>query len=283
MSSIEQAERTASRSPSAVSRALRALQDDRDRGASSWDSQPWDGAIEGGFNLHVANDRATRERAYRLAQRVYRGCGYACDGESLSVSPFDADGRTLTLLISDRDGLDAATISLVFDSRSGLPCDQIYKDELNVMRRQGRGLVEVTRLAIDAKHKLCKGLLLRMFYLIYNFARCEKRFDDFVIEVNPRHVGYYRRLLCFEQVGPERPCPRVQGAPAVLLRFDLSMPERDPGSQENGEAADARSLVSLFGSRPEERVVGEFLMRSHRPMSAADARYFGLEPCLSRC
>ena len=42
-------------------------------------------------------------------------------------------------------------------------------------------------------------------------------FDYVVIEVNPRHVRYYERMLGFEVIGPERMNPRVE-APAVLLR-----------------------------------------------------------------
>lgn len=42
-----------------------------------------------------------------------------------------------------------------------------------------------------------------------------------MIEVNPRHVEFYRRMLGFEMFGAERLCNRVN-APAVLLRLDLS-------------------------------------------------------------
>jgi hypothetical protein len=41
-------------------------------------------------------------------------------------------------------------------------------------------------------------------------------FTHTVIEVNPRHVSYYKRALKFEQIGPERMNRRVM-APAVLL------------------------------------------------------------------
>jgi len=41
-----------------------------------------------------------------------------------------------------------------------------------------------------------------------------------LIEVNPRHVRFYERMLGFEQVAEERLDPAVQ-APAVLLRLDL--------------------------------------------------------------
>jgi hypothetical protein len=39
--------------------------------------------------------------------------------------------------------------------------------------------------------------------------------------VNPRHVAFYRRALCFEVEGEERVCPRV-GAPSLLLRMRVA-------------------------------------------------------------
>jgi hypothetical protein len=41
-----------------------------------------------------------------------------------------------------------------------------------------------------------------------------------LIEVNPRHEGFYRRMLGFELFGAMRGDPRI-GAPAVLLRLNL--------------------------------------------------------------
>ena len=43
---------------------------------------------------------------------------------------------------------------------------------------------------------------------------------DVLIEVNPRHVRFYERMLGFERLADERLDPQVD-APAVLLRLDL--------------------------------------------------------------
>ena len=263
------------RRPSAVSQILRAISDDLVHGAAEWDVEgDGDGPA---YRMLVASDQKSRRRAYALAHRVYQGRGYVHDEKGLIVSPPDANPQTLTLLAQDDNGLDAATITLVFDSKDGLPCDEIYGDELNGLRAQGRRLVEVTRLAIGEAHQRSKPLLVRLFNFIYVFARRIKGFDDFVIEVNPRHVNYYRRLLIFEQAGPQRPCPRVQGAPAVLLRLDLAIPDREVRRVGGkGVSANERTLYPHFYSWLEEGAVAEFLARSHKPMSEEDARYFGL-------
>ncbi len=263
-------ERPLARRTTAVSQILRALNDDLELG-ETWRDKTF---ATGDYRIRVACDRMLRRRAYALAHRVYEGRGYACNNSGLIVSPFDASPETLTLLVQDENGRDAATISLVFDAHDGLPCDEIYGEELSALRAQGRRLVEVTRLAIDPEFQRSKALLVCLFNFIYIFARRVKGRDDFVIEVNPRHVNYYCRLLNFVLAGPERACPRVQGAPAVLLRLDLSMVEREVqrvGGQ--GEAAAERTLYPHFFAKDEVKVA-EFLARRQAQMSGADVEYF---------
>src|SRR4030095_10945145 len=150
------------------------------------------------FRMFVAFDAARRERAFRLAFRVYRDCGYVVDTPSGRLSSkFDAHASTLVLLAQDGAGNDAATVSRVFDSPSGLPCDEVRAAGLAPLRAQARRLVEVSRLAIHQDYVGSKPLLVQLFNAISLYARHESA-TDFVIEVHPRHVNYYRRLLMFE-------------------------------------------------------------------------------------
>jgi hypothetical protein len=259
----------------AVSQVLRAIKDAIVNPAERWDD--FGEADSGEFKIAAAADRSTRERAYRLAQRAYHSAGYVSTSEGLCASVYDTDPQTFTILAEDRHGREAGTLSLAFDSVKRLPCDEIYGEELNCMRAEGRWLTEVTRLAIDKEYAHSKALLVRMFNCVSVFARQVRRYTDMVIEVNPRHVDYYRRLLAFKTAGPERPCLRVNGAPAVLLRLNLSEQESII-RRIAGQRADARerSLYAYFLPLSEEAPVADFLARQHRPMTAADAVYFGL-------
>ena len=77
---------------------------------------------------------------------------------------------------------------------------------------------------------------------------------DLLIEVNPRHVRFYQRMLGFRQLGPERACPRVGGAPAVLLWLRLKHAHEQielyGGHQD--KYAEARSLYPFFFAPQEE-------------------------------
>src|SRR5262249_9088356 len=86
------------RRATAVSQILRAIYDDCAQGPRAWNDTP--NAAE--YRMLVASDRNTRERAYRLAHRVYLRRGYVQqDARGLCVSNFDLDPETFTLLSED--------------------------------------------------------------------------------------------------------------------------------------------------------------------------------------
>jgi hypothetical protein len=267
---------TTNRRSSAVSQILRKISVGLKCEPVDWDVCD-DENVDGHYHIRIATQRDLRQRAYALAHQVYHQCGFTRSEQGLIVSEYDAQPDTLTLLAQDDEGNDAGTLSLLFDSHLGLPADAIYSDELNLLRSRGRKLVEVTRLAIRDEHKHSKMLLTRLINFIFIFARRIKGFDDFVIEVTPRHGTYYRRLLQFEQIGAEKACPRVQNTVGVLLRLDLSVYEEKV--RKFGGPRDAtgdRTLYRHFYSWLEEGAVAEFLSRNHKPMSEEDKLHFGL-------
>lgn len=265
------------RRPSAISTILRHLEREPDQVPLRWQIQGRKGSR---YRVHVAADRRTRERAYRLARQVYQASDYLEESsKALAVSSYDALPDTFTLLVEDETGRDAATVTLVFDAGRGLPCDEIYGEELDALRQSGKRLVEVTRLAISANFRNDIDLLLTLFNFIYIFARRVRNYSDFVIEVNPKHVKYYQRLLHFEIEGPERSCPRVRGAPAVLLRQDIAQAETEIERARCTDSTSRLNRKNLYAhavSHQEERNVARFLEARHAPMSSAEKRHFDL-------
>jgi hypothetical protein len=215
-----------------------------------------------GFRVMVASKRGLRERAYALAHRIYRTCGYVEDQEGLLICPYDARPDTFTLLIADDSGNDIATASLVFDSAcDGLPCDEIYHDDLVDLRKRHRRLVEVTRLCINEKIR-SRDVLVRLFNLLFIQAVNIRDCTDCVIEVTPQHANYYRRLLSFEQLGPQRLCPRV-GVEGVMLHLRREVYERELGrsrSSDGAVLASDRSLFRYFLPLDQERDAVRFLL-----------------------
>jgi hypothetical protein len=135
------------------------------------------------------------------------------------VDPNATHSPNKITLFAETGGETVGTMSLCLDTPEiGLPADENFRDLLDELRGQGRRLCEPSRLAID------KGVSKRVFaaliHISYIYARNIHGYTDYIIEVNPRHVMFYKRMLGFRDFGGERQCTRV-GAPAVLLRLEL--------------------------------------------------------------
>jgi len=164
------------------------------------------------FHIRMANSQGRREAASLLLKRMYGWRGY-------DIDPAVHHAMNKITLFAETGGQTVGTMSLCLDNaESGLPADENFQLELDVLREQGRRLCEPSRLAID------KGMSKRVFaaliHISYIYAHNIHGFTDYVIEVNPRHVMFYKRMLGFKDFGGERPCTRVN-APAVLLRLEL--------------------------------------------------------------
>lgn len=176
-------------------------------------SAPEQAADQQVFHIRMANSAGRREAASLLLRKMYGWRGYAIETTGTS-------GPARITLFAETGGQTVGTMSLCMDQPSaGLPADENFRAELDGLREQGRLLCEPSRLAID------KGVSKRVFaaliHISYIYAHNIHGYTDYVIEVNPRHVMFYKRMLGFSDFGVERNCSRV-GAPAVLLRLDLA-------------------------------------------------------------
>lgn len=162
------------------------------------------------FNIRVALSAGHHADSGALVRRMYAWRGYAFEG---GESAFDR-----VTLYAETGGELVGTMSLCLDRGSLLPADENFRDRLDILRRQDRRLCEPSRLAIDTG--MSKRVFAALIHISYLYAGELHGFTDYVIEVNPRHVAFYQRMLGFTDFGGERPCSRV-GAPAVLLRLPL--------------------------------------------------------------
>lgn len=179
------------------------------------------------FKLRLADTDDRRNSANCLVQRRYAWRNYMI-GEMR-----DSDPTRIALAAHAHNGI-VGTVSVGLDSGAGLFVDQLYPDEANALRRDGRRLCEFTKLAIDNDVR-SKPLLAALFHLAFIYARRMYHCTDLLIEVNPRHVSFYRRMLGFRQLGLPRLNARV-AAPAVLLGLCL---------------AHAETQISHYGGHPQ--------------------------------
>lgn len=166
------------------------------------------------YSIHLVNSLKQRIKASTLIKRMYASRGYQTENTSVfsaSPSQYTFEARQSQQLIG--------TLTLTIDTHDRLLADTLYQTELDQFRQQGRRLCEVSKLAFDSESG-SKEIFASMFHIAYIFARCMHGVDDAFIEINPRHVPFYKRMLGFRQIGELRVCPRVN-APAMLLHLDL--------------------------------------------------------------
>lgn len=195
--------------------------------ASAANDVPESGVGQRLFKIRAADSWGCRSSASILINRMYATRGYTTHG-----LPVQDDPNRVTLTACEDDET-IGTISVGFDSEAGLNVDGLFQSEVDILRRMGHTVCEFTKLAMDSAVR-SKRVLASLFHIAYIVAHRLKGFSHLLIEVNPRHVRYYERMLGFEVMGPERLNLRVN-APAVLLALDF---------------AHAHEQISRFGGKP---------------------------------
>ena len=213
------------------------------------------------FHIRLADSDYAHEATALLIRKMYGWRGYAVGADSVSATGPAPTGRIT--LFAESAGMVVGTMGLCLDGALGLPADENFREQLDLLRDQNLRLCEPSRLAIDAG--MTKRVFASMIHVSYLYAHVLHGYSDYIIEVNPRHVAFYQRMLGFERVGPLRLCSRV-GAPAVLLRLPLAeMGERIRSCGGRPELlADERSFYPLFFAPADEAGIVARLLASRQ-------------------
>jgi N-acyl amino acid synthase FeeM len=203
------------------------------------------------------------ELASDLVMRRYAWRGYDAEG---ALGAGGARGE-VTYLAHCGARVDG-TLTVRIDGQSELLAEHLYPAEIAGLRRKGARLCEFGRLAFDEGINTLE-ILGPLFHLGMSFARSRHACTHMVIEVNPRHVGFYQRVFGFKVLGEERTCDRVS-APAVLLHLSLEQASSHAEAQ-GGKRTGRRSIYPYCLGRNE-------LVTSHRSLRSADMGSYEDEP-----
>ncbi|WP_156391865.1 MULTISPECIES: long-chain N-acyl amino acid synthase [unclassified Roseateles] len=166
-----------------------------------------------------------------LVERRYSDRGLLTKRERYSSRNQDGD-----IVCTARDGeAIVGTLSVRFDGAGGLHADLLFGAELDEWRADGVKLCEFGGLAVDKHSHDPKRVLAQIFHLGYLHAHRRAGCERLVVEVNPRHVPFYRRCLGLVPCTKPRHNPRVE-APAVLMSIAF---------------ADIREQIALWGGMPD--------------------------------
>lgn len=200
--------------------------------------------VRSGYRVRHANSLAQLKKARTLIKSMYAWQGYATD----STAALQETPNCVTLEASTAKKL-FGTLTVALDSEDGLFADELYRSEINILRRTGRRVCEITTLAFNPKYS-SKEVIASLFHLAYLYAHHMHNATDILIEVNPRHASFYQRRLGFRQIGEPRTCARVN-APAVLLHIALDYGAKQIAKYAGSRDPKERSLYPYFFSEAE--------------------------------
>jgi hypothetical protein len=218
------------------------------------------------YTVRAADSDGHRSSARILVDRMYAWRGYTAN----HGAPDARNANRITLVASDHAAV-VGTMTIGFDGPQGLFIDELFRQEVDRLRGDGSVLCEFTKLAMDGAVR-SKPVLASLFHVAFIHAHEFHACDRILIEVNPRHVRFYQRMLGFEVSGPERLNPRVD-ALAVLLSLDLrhARAQIDQFGGKGDEVQAERSLYPYFFSAAEEAGIIDRLSASARPRGTAGA------------
>jgi hypothetical protein len=214
------------------------------------------------FKIKAAETHGLRGMVDHLLKSRYGWRGY----RQVSL-PTDQSVHRFTLAAIEHEST-IGTITVGFDGPFGLGAEDTFAEDVAALRNEGRKLCEFTKLAIDPTVG-SKRVLAALFHVAYIVAHRIRRYDTLLIEVNPRHAGYYQRMLGMRVRSSGRINASVN-APSVLLMADFSHIMAQIGEYGGQpDRGDARSLFPFAFTLTEEAGI---IDRLNRRQAFADQR-----------
>ena len=182
--------------------------------------------------FRLVQSRQELEAALRLVYDEYLKRGYVTpNAQRLKLSLHHALPATTTFIALRRRTQLLATLTVIEDSPLKLPMDEIYHEELDGLRRQGRHLVEATLLALNTEcfgrgvftmfHAKKLLLTLRLFKVMFDYLRSCTKADDLVACFNPKHAILYD-FLELKPLGGRKFYAGANGHPALAARLNIA-------------------------------------------------------------
>ena len=178
----------------------------------------------GDVRIKLACSSEEQAAADRLLAMRYAWRGYSVDNKPGEQSSDKRVSLNYFTLLAYREDKTVGTLTVGVDGGNGLLVDEANREMVDGLRQAGRRVVELRRLAVRDAVGM-KVVLAHLFRAAYFVGREVHDATDVLIEVNPRHASFYRRIFGFVRMGDEWICARVN-APAVLLWLDIASLDR---------------------------------------------------------
>jgi hypothetical protein len=232
---------------------------------------------DGQWRVLVANTRELREKAFRLVYDVYIREGYELryGRESGLWCTIHHLHPETTIFLAEKEGRLTGSVTVMPDSRLGLPTDRIFPEPLADLRKAGRRLSEISSLVVtEEPGGIPPELAMHLYRLAHLASLHLLKSTDIVASVMDRHRDFYSRFLLFDEVSEAPRLSPKTGQQVAYARLNLeTMKERY--EQRYARAMGRRNLYRWFFQNEDEPDMVDWLRRSRSPMTTEDLYYFG--------
>lgn len=231
------------------------------------------------WRIVVANTKELREKAFRLVYDVYIREGYDLrfgreSGLWCTIHHLHPD---TTIFLAEKEGRFAGSVTVMPDSRLGLPTDRIFPEPLADLRKAGRRLSEISSLVVtEEPGGIPPELAMHLYRLAHLASLHLLERTDIVASVMAHHRDFYSRFLLFDEVSEAPRLSPKTGQQVSYVRLNLeTMKERY--RERYARAKGRRNLYRWFFQNEDEPAIVDWMRCSRRPMTTEDLYYFGAQ------
>ena len=123
--------------------------------------------------------------------------------------------RNSAVILGKIDDKSVCSVSAVRDSKHGLPLDAYFHEELNVLRKEEKKLIEIGLLA-NLTERASPFYMIELLSSIARFG-VYSNFHDYVIGVHPRRARFFKNLFGLHQIGESKKYHLLNEAEVILL------------------------------------------------------------------
>lgn len=201
----------------------------------------------------IATEEREFEEVKSLISEMYSWRGYHIDKGTI----FSSKDNCYSTIISYENGEAIGTFSMIFDNpNTRFNSDYQYSHIIEKLRENNEVICEISKLATSSKIK-SKRYIAYLFSILYMSCKLHN-VTSIIIEVNPRHEDYYKKMLGFESLDNGE-CERVK-APGILMRLNLEFATEQIQLSHSG--IKLRNLYNLFLNKDQMENLKKFLMYS---------------------
>ena len=173
------------------------------------------------ISFKIANTKELLLQSYQLVYKRYVDVGFCQKNENQIYFGFHdllIDTRTF---VAEIDGKVIATLSVIIDNSAGLPCEHLFKNEVNSFRDSNKKIAEISRFAVSQDFKKNSVVIFQyLFQLLYHSYVSSSNVTDCIIMVEPRHCKVYKKFG-FNEISDIKLDHDADNAESKLMRLKL--------------------------------------------------------------